>query len=108
MVFNNQMQVQLNTAQDICLVGRIDLNNVVDTCDKVTTLLHNMRDAKIDLSAIESADSSSLILFVECMRYAKQNHIGITFCNVPGFIVDLSRVCGLDNILPINQPLVFH
>lgn len=105
---NGHVRVTLNAKQEICLAGRIDLTNVVAACAEVTQLLQNQQNIRIDLAAIESADSSSLALLIECIRYAKQQHKEITFSNVPPFILGLSRVCGLESILPIDKPLVFH
>ncbi len=101
-------QAVLNPEQTVCLSGRIDLTNVVDACTQVKQLILRLNKIRIDLSGLEYVDSSSLALLVECIRAAKAEHKDITFCNMPQFMLDLGRVCGLDTILPINKPLQFH
>ncbi len=101
-------EVRLNNRQDICLIGRVDLTNVVGVYAKVKDLLVTMPVVRIDLADIESADSSCLALLVECIRYAKTQHKDVSFYNMPQFMLDLGRVCGLDSILPLHKPLTFH
>ncbi len=81
---------------------------MAQVCYDAKRLMASLKHVRIDLSGIQYADSSSLAMLVECIRYAKSQHKDILFCNMPQFMVDLGRVCGLDSILPIHNPLRFH
>lgn len=104
----HRAEIMIDDQQVIALHGRIDMKNVVDIYAKMTEMLLNVPQIQIDLSNIKSADSSSLILLIECVRYAKAQNKSIVFYHIPQFISDLGRVCGVDKILPINTALTFH
>jgi anti-anti-sigma factor len=100
--------ISVNPKQDLCISGRIDLTNVVQICAKSEKLIDSLSKVQVDLSGVVYADSSSLAMLIDFIRSAKQQHKDILFCNMPQFMLDLGRVCGLDSILPINKPLKFN
>lgn len=100
--------ITVNAQQTICISGRIDLSNVANACSLAKNFIGSVSAVRFDLSGIDYADSSSLAMLVECVRSAKMQHKNIVFCNLPQFMLDLGRVCGLDTVLPINKPLQFH
>ncbi len=56
---------------------------------------------EIDLSQLTKSDSSGLAVFLGWMRAAKQKNITLHFSNVPKYLLDVARLCGIENILPI-------
>lgn len=107
-MFNGAFEVKMNDKQEICISGRIDLNNVLRIQAEINPLLQKSHSICINLAEIKSVDSSSLALLVECIRYAKREHKEIMLSNMPQFMLDLGRVCGLDIVFPINKPIYFH
>jgi phospholipid transport system transporter-binding protein len=63
---------------------------------------YSFPELEIDLSQVEKSDSSGLSLLLGWMRAAKQKKINLHFTNVPRYLLDVARVCGIDNILPIT------
>lgn len=56
---------------------------------------------EIDLSRLDRSDSSGLALLVEWYRSAEQRNKTISFVNLPAQMLDIARVSGLDEILPV-------
>lgn len=56
---------------------------------------------EIDLSRLDRSDSSGLALLVEWYRSAEQYNKTISFVNLPAQMLDIARVSGLDEILPL-------
>jgi phospholipid transport system transporter-binding protein len=104
----DSFQIAINAKQDLAVSGRIDLTNVVQACATGKNLIDTLNTVRVDLSGLEHADSSSLAMLVDWIRSAKVQHKNIVLYNLPPFLLDLGRVCGLDSILPINKPLEFH
>lgn len=101
-------EMSVNSKQELCVSGRIDLTNVAQACSVGEKLIDSLSRVQVDLSGIVYADSSSLAMLIEFIRCAKQQQKDVVFYNMPQFMLDLGRVCGLDFILPINKPLKFH
>lgn len=79
----------------LTLLGTVSFDNVVELTKEGLTLLANNHCSKIDLGQLEQFDSSILALMVAWRRLQKFKII-----NRPQLLGDLSRVCGLENILP--------
>ena len=92
----------------MCVSGKIDLTNVKDTCAIGRQLIDKLSVVQVDLSGIEQADSSSLAMLIDWLRTARSQHKDIKFGNMPQFMLDLGRVCGLDTVLPLEKFLKFH
>lgn len=63
--------------------------------------IDNIANAKVDLSELDEVDSSCLSFLLSLLRYANSKHKVIEFINVPHKLLDLSRVSGIDEILPV-------
>lgn len=98
----------INSKNDLCVTGHVDFTNVVEMNSIGEKYINGLQDVSVDLSGLSSADSSSLAMLVSWIRCAKSQHKAIVFKNVPQPILDLGRVCGLDAILPIGNPLQLH
>jgi anti-anti-sigma factor len=101
-------KLSVNAQNILCVSGTIDLTNVMAACGEGKTLIDTLATVRVDLSGVEQADSSSLAMLVDWIRAAKAQHKGIIFSNMPQFMLDLGRVCGVDSILPVNKILEFQ
>ncbi len=57
----------------------------------------------IDLGDVQRSDSAGLALLVECLREAQQTGKNIRFFNIPAQMLDMARVSGLDELLPLHR-----
>ena len=64
-------------------------------------LFKNSAPLVVDLSGVERTDSAGLALLVEWMKTARHINKGLTFCNLPGQMLEIARTCGLVEVLPI-------
>ena len=104
-MYKETFALTINEQRELCISGRIDLTNVVQACAIGEGLMNDLSQVRVNLSGVEYADSSSLAMLIELIRNASRQHKEISFCNMPQFMLDLGRVCGLDSILPMNKPL---
>lgn len=107
-MLNPTFQIYVNPKNDLCVSGRIDIANVAAARLLGITIIRTLKMVRIDLSGVQYADSSSLAMLVAWIRNAKIQHKDVMVINVPQFMLDLGRVCGLDAILPIDKTLKFH
>lgn len=107
-MFNQSYSITINDRHELCVTGRIEISNVVHACASGKVLIDMVGKVCVNLIGLEYADSSTLAMFVDWVRSAKVQHKDIVFYNAPRFVLDLSRVCGLDSILPIDKPLEFN
>jgi anti-anti-sigma factor len=105
---NPTFHIKVNSQNELCVSGRIDLANVAAASLLGIAVIETINPVRIDLSGIKYADSSSLAMLVAWIRNAKVQHKDVTVINMPQFMLDLGRVCGLDAILPIDKTLKFH
>ncbi len=96
----NSVMLKLNK-EIIELEGTINFHNVVSVCQQGLDLIHTLKQIKIDLKKLLQSDSSGLALFSAWVRAARQQNKAIHFMNMPSFMQDISKVCGLDGVLPI-------
>lgn len=107
-MLNPMFHIKVNPRNELCVSGRIDIANVAQASLLGIAIIDTINPVRIDLSEVEHADSSSLAMLVEWIRNAKNQHKDVIVINMPQFMLDLGRVCGLDAILPIDKTLKFH
>ncbi len=86
----------------ITVDGIVNFNNVVLVWQRGITMIGALENIKVNLKGLLQCDSSGLALFVEWVRTAKEQNKKIVFTDVPNFVQDISRVYGLDGVLPIS------
>lgn len=57
----------------------------------------------IDLHQVQHADSAGVALLVEWMNLARQSQGELTLTNIPAQMFAITRVSGLDHILPLAR-----
>lgn len=95
----------LTIAKDsvLSLSGKFDMGCAPTVRAEGRQMIGKLNDIKIDLSGVLQADSSILALLVDWIRFCRQQNKGVILINMPTKILDLSRVCSLDTILPIEK-----
>lgn len=99
--------VSINNQRQICVAGVVDLDSVQVLCAQGKHLMRDLPKLHVDLSGITDADSSALAMLIEWIRSARDRRQPVEFYNAPAVILDLGRVCGLDQILPLGTELIW-
>lgn len=81
--------------------GIINFDNVVKACQEGSRAISGLKEVHVDLKELEKSDSSGLALLTAWVRAAKDQNKSIQFRNIPAFMYNIIRVCGLDGVLPI-------
>ena len=93
-------KVYIDKNNNLAIEGNISFSNVINVEKQGLNIIKVLPTIKIDLKKLNSSDSSGLALLSSWVRAAKQQNKTISICNIPKFLSDLSRVSGLDTILP--------
>lgn len=59
-------------------------------------------EIRVDLQAVQRADSASVALLIEWQRVARQQQKTIFFQNVPAQILAIARLSGVDELLSLS------
>ena len=71
--------------------------------ERCKMFLPSNQDIEVDLSAIGRCDSASLALLTALLREAKTKKLNMRFTHIPKQMLQIGRVSGLDNILPLAE-----
>lgn len=82
--------------------GRICFQNVVSILHQGIKIIGHLEKIKVELKKLTHSDSSIFTLFTTWIRIAQKEKKAIIFTHAPLFIRDVSRVYGLDSVLPIS------
>jgi ABC-type transporter Mla MlaB component len=82
--------------------GRIHFDNVVSMCRKGIELMKTLENIKVNLQGLSQSDSSMLALLTAWVRESHEQKKAIVFIHMPIFMNDITKVCGLDGVLPIS------
>jgi anti-anti-sigma factor len=94
--------VEIDLNENILFVkGNLNFYNVEFAYQQGLRLMKTLKDIKIDLKGLAASDSSGLALLSAWVRICRQKNKAILFINMPNFMQDISRVCGLDGVLPV-------
>ena len=84
--------------------GAIHFDNVVRLSQAGIALIDNLKEVteiKVDLKALKESDSSGVALLTGFVRVSREKNKAILFTNVPNFMQDILKVCGLEGVLPV-------
>ena len=94
--------IAIDLKENILFVkGSLNFYNVESAYQQGLKLMKALQDIKIDLKGLAASDSSGLALLSAWVRMCRQQNKAILFNNMPSFMQDISRVCGLDGVLPV-------
>lgn len=97
-----QYKLSINAQDVLCVSGKLYLKEIVQACNEGKALINKLGAVRVDFSGVEDSDSGCLAMMVEWLRVAKTQKKDIVFNNLPQFMLDLGRVCGIDTILPLE------
>ncbi|MDA8561963.1 hypothetical protein N9L02_02480 [Gammaproteobacteria bacterium] len=83
---------------EIFVEGVINFNSVDDIFKNSVSLLRKHDCLNFNLAKVSSANSASIALIIEWIKYSKKNNLRILFLNIPDSINSLAKVCGVDDM----------
>jgi len=85
----------------VSVIGTLSFKNVTSVFNESMMFFDGKLVLKFDLQAVDKSDSAGLALLVEWLSLATENDQQISFVNLPGQMLDIAHVSGLDKVLPI-------
>lgn len=89
--------------QTFFLDGDVALATVSSLLTQSRELWAGGGDQIIDMSRVRRIDSSSLAIMLEWSRAARAGGGSVRFRNVPGQVLAVARLCGVETLLPIES-----
>ena len=110
MALNNANQIgsMMNTEikqvapGEFAVSGELVFKEVVDLLNDSIRFFDGKSNLLISLQGVDKTDSAGLALLVEWARMANKKNQSIYFSDIPKQLLDIARVSGLDNLLPIT------
>lgn len=97
-------QINIHLKNNILVVeGSLTHNTVMSALEQSKPLLPENGKLQVDLSNTGSSDSSGLAFLIELMRDCAIKKCKISFHHLPKEMIELSKVSGLENIIPIVE-----
>jgi len=97
----SHMQLNKQKNGEIEVSGQLGFPEVSRVLKSSATFFNGQGDLVFDLGAVEKTDSAGLALLVEWVSMANKSAQNISFQRVPKQMLDIARVSGLDEILPL-------
>ncbi len=85
------------------LCGVLDLASVPALLQDIDGLDYEASSVTVDLKTVEHADSAGVALLLAWMRHARHAEREIRFLNMPTQMLNIARVSGLDEVLPLAR-----
>jgi phospholipid transport system transporter-binding protein len=84
------------------LEGELNMQTVPDLLRRANLDLPGTTDIiNIDLAGVSRADSAGLALLLDWLRLAEQHQRRLTLSNLPTQLLEIARVSGLQDVLPL-------
>lgn len=94
---NNRRKIELLLVDDtLFLKGSVNYDTVMLTYEQGLSFMQSMKKIQVDFTELEKSDSSILALLIEWIRWVRKKNQTITFFNIPKFVQDLSKACGVN------------
>ncbi len=85
------------------LDGDVALATVPSLLEQSRELWTGGGDHIVDMSRVRRIDSSSLALMLEWTRAARAGGGSVRFRSVPGQVLAVARLCGVEALLPVES-----
>lgn len=87
------------------LSGELDFNTVPVIWKESEAMFTNgsSEELIIDLTAVTRADSAALALLIGWVRRAQAAGVSAVFKGIPGQLLEIARVSGVEDILPVAK-----
>ncbi len=86
------------------ITGDLTQDTVMSALEQCCKLLVPRTHMDIDFSAITRCDSASVAFLTALLREGKGKEVQLRFSHLPEQMLQISRVSGLENILPLAEP----
>ena len=88
------------------LSGELDFNTVPVIWKDSEAMFTNgsPKELVIDLTAVTRADSAALALLIGWVRRAQSAGVSTAFKGIPGQLLAIARVSGVEDMLPVVKP----
>jgi phospholipid transport system transporter-binding protein len=88
---------------EMLISGKLTHETVMFALAKSETLMPSNKAIDVNLQAVSRCDSASLAFLTALMRLSQSKRTRLNFIHVPSQMLQIGRVSGLDNLLPIAQ-----
>jgi len=92
----------LRQGEELIVTGKLTQESVMKLLACVDKLLPAAATLKVNLAQVTHCDSASLAFLIQLLRKAKKMHTKLTFIEMPNQMQQLSKVCAIDDLLPIS------
>ncbi|MCC6714066.1 MAG: STAS domain-containing protein [Gammaproteobacteria bacterium] len=99
----NTARLVKGDGQTFFLDGDVALATVPSLLAQSRELWAGDGDQVIDMSRVRRIDSSSLALMLEWARAARAGGGSVRFRSVPGQVLAVARLCGVETLLPVDS-----
>ncbi len=99
----NTARLVKGDGQTFFLDGDVALATVPSLLAQSRELWAGDGDQVIDMSRVRRIDSSSLALMLEWARAARAGGGSVRFRSVPGQVLAVARLCGVERLLPVDS-----
>ena len=88
----------------LLLVGDLSFKSVPNVLKQSKPFL-NVKNTQldVDLSGVTRSDSAGIGLLIEWMKMTVKNNTKIRFLNIPDQMLEIARVSGLDDVIPLMK-----
>lgn len=94
--------IELNKKGQWLVIGEVNFDNVPKFYKMGYDIISENKELIFDLHDVVAIDNSGLALLTAWARFAKQLGKSIYFVNLSGKLLDMAKLSGLENILPIR------
>ena len=95
----SKAELQCQSPGQFSLVGELSFETVPGLVSAGEQLFQSAGEVWLDLSQLERSDSAGLALLVNWLRQARNRQCQLSFQQVPGQLLGLARVSGVDQLL---------
>ncbi|MBS0290129.1 MAG: STAS domain-containing protein [Proteobacteria bacterium] len=88
---------------EMVISGDLTQGTIMSLLERALGLLPSESTLNINLQAVERCDSASVAFLTTLMRESRLRRTVIQFYNLPKQMLQISRVCGLENVLPVAE-----
>jgi len=105
---SGQIRSMINTeikqvaSGEFAVSGELVFEEVVGLLNDSMRFFDGKSNLLFSLQGVDKTDSAGLALLVEWTRMANKKNQNIYFSDTPKQLLDIARVSGLDNLLPIT------
>lgn len=86
---------------ELLVTGDLTQDTVMGALEQCLKIMPSNQKITVNLSSVRNCDSASLAFLTALMRAARQKVTQLHFAHLPKQMIQLSRVCSLETVLPM-------